>query len=68
MAKTPRVVKKHRVVNSGRAKLGQPPQGADSSTAAPVVRVLEQNEDAALIEVTCLCKRRFCLRCEFDKA
>ncbi|MFW6132403.1 MAG: hypothetical protein ACOC8F_00795 [Planctomycetota bacterium] len=64
------VIKRDRVRLSGRRAIG--PAGARASAGEggspagePKARIVEQDQDAALIEVTCPCGRKTYLRCTY---
>lgn len=44
------------------------PQHTGTTLAAPQVRILENHPEYAVIEVTCSCGTRTCLRCEYAGA
>jgi hypothetical protein len=44
------------------------PQHRGTALAAPQVRILENHPEYAVIEVTCSCGTRTCLRCEYAGA
>jgi hypothetical protein len=44
------------------------PQHRGTTLASPQVRILENHPEYAVIEVTCSCGTRTCLRCEYTGA
>ena len=47
---------------------GGEPQHRSAAPAAPQARILENHPEYAVIEVTCSCGTRMCLRCEYADA
>jgi len=41
------------------------PKGKKTPAAAPQVRILENNPEFAVIEVTCSCGNKTCFKCEY---
>ena len=44
------------------------PQQAGAVLAAPQARIVENHPEYAVIEITCSCGTRMCLRCEYVNA
>lgn len=45
-----------------------PPQHRGGTLAAPQVHILENHPEYAVVEVTCSCGTKMCLRCEYAGA
>ncbi len=57
------IVKKTMVRPAGSRSLGAPPRAAPTR-AASRARIVELNDEAAIVEITCACGNRMLLRCE----
>lgn len=69
-----RILKSGDVELNGQCRLGLSPDRFEASghehigsiTAAPKARVLENHPEYAVIEVSCSCGAKICLRCEYS--
>jgi len=55
------------LLDVGQAGASLPQQGC-ATLAVPQVRILENHPEYAVIEVTCSCSKKMCLRCEYAVA
>lgn len=64
---TGRILKRQEVTVAGQRRLGVsgPTPRAPSSGAQPQGRIVEQNDNGAIVEVTCGCGRVFHLHCTY---
>jgi hypothetical protein len=60
------VTKKDQIRVSQPYRLGERVESA-ASPGEPKARVLQQNDESAVIEVTCECGKRVFLTCRFDQ-
>jgi hypothetical protein len=66
------ILKGHSVKFEGQFRLdmaqagkGQPPKWEKTASAGPQVRILENNPEYAVIEITCSCGTQTRLKCEY---
>jgi hypothetical protein len=64
MENASRLIKKDQVRPAGACQIGQPVlEGAPG--AAPQVRVVEQTDKKAVLEITCVCNRKIHVECAY---
>ena len=69
-----RILKSNDVKLEGQFHLGAAQDGSDSpkqqvtASSAPQVRILENHEQYAIIEVTCSCGTKMSLKCDYSGA
>ena len=70
--RTGRVLKADTVKIKGTYRLdinrpaGRMPNAGNTVSAAPQVRIVEKNDDFAVVELMCSCGTRTCVRCEYS--
>ncbi len=66
-----RILKSNEVKIEGRFRLNTDqagrclPQQGNTISASPDVRILEQHPEYAVIEITCVCGGKTCVKCEY---
>jgi hypothetical protein len=70
---TAHILKSEEVKLEGRVQLGAPQPGSNlagtrSGSAVQQARIVENNSEYAVIEVTCCCGTKTYVKCEYDRA